>query len=643
MSFNSRRKKMRDRRRGSPIGPGLGRSVQYLRRYSFQALLPYLFMLVASLSQLAIPRMVRNIIDSVTSGVFANAIVSRLEQIPATALAQLLETLGTTAEKLAVDAGNAERTLITAGIGIVVFAILRGLFGFLQVFTAERNSQQVAFDMRNDLFDKIQRLSFSYHDRNRTGQLMVRATDDVEKVRLFIGQGLVQLVGAIFLLTGTLIVLFNTNARLALTVLPVLPVTLVLFIIFGSRVRPMFEQVQIKLSALNTVLLENLAGIRVVKAFTREKNEQAKFNTSADILMDQHIRLLRMFTILFPLTFLIANLGQAATLYFGGVQIIGGTLTLGEWQEFSLYLIYIFLPLAQFGFIITQMGQASASAERIFEILDARNEVADKPDSTELPTLDGSVAFENVTFRYFNSGEPVLHEVSFEAEPGQTVALLGATGSGKTTIINLLPRFYDPSEGAIKIGGHDIRDVTLDSLRSQIGIVLQETTLFSGTIRDNIAFGRPEAPQDEVVAAAQAAAAHEFIVSFPQGYDTPVGERGTTLSGGQKQRIAIARALLLEPRILILDDSTSSVDLVTEAHIQAALDQLMEGRTSFVIAQRISTVINADQILVLDKGTVVASGRHADLMEDSPIYAEIYHSQLVEDAPAAMPTEIVPA
>ena len=643
MSINSRRKKMRDRRGGSPIGPGLGRSVQYLRRYGFQAILPYLFMLVATLSQLAVPRMVRNIIDSVTSGVFATAIVSRLDQIPAAALAQLLETLGTTVEQLAADAGSAERTLITAGIGIVIFAILRGLFGFLQVFTAERNSQQVAFDMRNDLFDKIQRLSFSYHDRNRTGQLMVRATDDVEKVRMFIGQGLVQLVGAIFLLTSTLIVLFNTNARLALTVLPVLPVTLVLFIIFGSRVRPMFEQVQIKLSVLNTVLQEILAGIRVVKAFTREKNEQAKFNTSADILMDQHIRLLRMFTILFPLTFLIANLGQAATLYFGGVQIISGTLTLGEWQELSLYLIYISLPLAQFGFIITQMGRASASAERIFEILDARNAVADKSDAIKLPTLNGSVIFENVTFRYFNSDEPVLHEVSFEAKPGQTVALLGATGSGKTTIINLLPRFYDPSEGAIKIGGHDIRNVTLDSLRSQIGIVLQETTLFSGTIRDNIAFGRPEASQDEVVAAAQAAAAHEFIVSFPQGYNTPVGERGTTLSGGQKQRIAIARALLLEPRILILDDSTSSVDLVTEAHIQAALDQLMEGRTSFVIAQRISTVINADQILVLDKGTVVASGRHADLVEDSPIYADIYHSQLVEDAPATVPAETVPA
>jgi ATP-binding cassette subfamily B protein len=320
-------------------------------------------------------------------------------------------------------------------------------------------------------------------------------------------------------------------------------------------------------------------------------------------------------------------------LYFGGRQIIAATLTLGEWQEFSLYLVYLFLPIAQFGFIITQLGQASASASRIFEILDAKSDVTDKPGAVALPPVQGRVTFEDVTFRYFASGEAVLRNVSLEATPGQTVALLGATGSGKTTIINLLPRFYDPTEGRILIDGHDLRDVTLDSLRSQIGIVLQETTLFSGTIRDNIAFGRPDATLDQVIAAAKAASAHDFITSFPQGYDTPVGERGTTLSGGQKQRVAIARALLLDPRLLILDDSTSSVDVATEARIQHALDTLMKGRTSFVIAQRISTVLNADQILVLDKGAVVARGTHTELMEDSPIYAEIYNSQLVGDAP----------
>jgi ATP-binding cassette subfamily B protein len=332
---------------------------------------------------------------------------------------------------------------------------------------------------------------------------------------------------------------------------------------------------------------------------------------------------------MFPFIFLIANLGQAAITYFGGKQIILGLLSLGAWQEFSIYLMYLFFPVAQFGFIITQMGQASASAERIFEILDARSDIQDKPGAVPLPEVKGGVKFENVTFRYFGGGEPVLNNVSFEAKPGETIALLGATGSGKTTIINLLPRFYDPSEGRITIDGYDLRDVTLDSLRSQIGIVLQETTLFSGTIRENIAFGKPEATLEEIQNAAKAAAAHDFILSFPDGYNTHVGERGQTLSGGQKQRVAIARALLLNPRILILDDSTSSVDLNTEAQIQSALDTLMNGRTSFVIAQRIGTVINADQILVLDKGEIVEQGKHADLMENSAIYAEIYNSQIL--------------
>ncbi len=316
--------------------------------------------------------------------------------------------------------------------------------------------------------------------------------------------------------------------------------------------------------------------------------------------MRQQIVVSGVFSFLFPVIFLIANLGQAAVLYYGGRQIIAETLTVGEWQKFSLYLIFVFFPIGQLGFIISQMSQASASADRIFEILDAHNEVVDKPGAPPIPSLQGRVEFRNVTFRYFHSGEPVLSDISFTAEPGQMVALLGATGSGKSTVINLLPRFYDVSEGQVLIDGHDVRDVQLESLRSQIGIVLQETNLFSGTIRDNIAYGRPDASEEEIVAAAKAAAAHDFIMSFPAGYDTPVGERGTTLSGGQKQRIAIARALLLNPRILILDDSTSSVDVTTEALIQEALDRLMLGRTSVVIAQRISTVLHADQILVLD-------------------------------------------
>lgn len=634
------------RRQGKGLA-SLRRALSYLGHYRRQAVLPYIFMVVATLSQLAVPRMLRLIIDAVSQGVVAANVLEAWQEIPqvlqSQALPRVLDLMDLPADwtsghllaAMATDRAGAAQTLAYAALAIVFFAALRGLFAFLQVFWSERNSQDVAFDFRNDLYAKIQKLSFSYHDRNQTGQLMVRATDDVEKVRLFIGQGMLQLASAIVLLTGTLVILLSTNVRLTLAVLPVLPAAVLVFIVFGSRSQPLFASLQIKLSALNTILQENLAGIKLVKAYTREADEQAKFAKSTQELLKQQITLARLFSLLFPLVILIANLGQASAMYFGGRQIIFGTLSLGEWQEFSLYLIYIFFPLAQFGFIISQLGQASASAGRIFEILDTRSDITDATDAVELPPVRGEVRFEEVSFRYFNSGEPVLSSVSLQASPGQTVALLGATGSGKTTIINLIPRFYDPSEGRITIDGYELRRLKLSSLRSQVGIVLQETTLFAGTIAENIAFGKPEATMAEIQQAARLAAAHEFIMSFPEAYQTQVGERGVTLSGGQKQRIAIARALLLDPRILILDDSTSSVDLATEVQIQNALDTLMCGRTSFVIAQRISTVMNADQILVLERGRIVARGTHDELLENSEIYAEIYQSQLVQDAAQA--------
>lgn len=624
-------------RGGSGMKPNfaaLRRAIGYLGNQRRPAMIAYGALIFATIAQLAVPQLVQNMLEAVTNGTIANTV---LDRAPAAFLPMIAERLNLTVDQLRANSANAESLLVNAVLLVIAFAVIRGVFAFVQAYMSERVSQGVAFDFRNQIFAKIQRLSFSYHDQNQTGQLMIRATSDVENLRLFIAQGLVLAAQAFILLIATLIILFLTNWQLTLVILPTLPLAMILFVIFGSVAQPLFIAVQQKLSNLNTVLQESLAGMKVVRAFVREPYEQKRFETSATDLLSQSIKVARTFSFLFPVIFLIAQLGQAAILYFAGRGIVTGDLNLGEYQKFSLYLIYVFFPLGNLGFIISLMAQAASSAGRIFEILDAKSDVEDKTGATTLPSINGHVQFKDVTFRYFGGGDPVLRKVSLEAQPGQTIALLGATGSGKTTIINLLPRFYDATEGQILIDGLDVRDVTLDSLRSQIGIVLQETNLFSGSIRDNIAFGRPDASLDEVIAAAKAAAAHDFIMSFPNGYDTDVGERGTTLSGGQKQRIAIARALILDPRLLILDDSTSSVDLVTEYKIQKALDNLMKGRTSFVIAQRISTVLNADQILVLEKGQVVACGTHEELMEESAIYAEIYHSQLVGDAQATEP------
>jgi ATP-binding cassette subfamily B protein len=605
----------------------LRRAVRYVWQYPKVTWTAVGALLIATLAQLAVPQLIQEVIDTITSNVLNEAILD----LPANVQAFAAERLGLDLTVAQSELAGAERAILITGLIIVTFAVARGFFSFAQTYLSQVLSQNIAFELRNDLFAKIQRLSFSYHDRNRTGQLMIRATDDIEKLRLFLGQGLLLALQSIILLVGTLIILFLTDPQLTLVVLPLLPIAIISFMIFGAVAQPLFSEAQRRLSAVNTILQENLAGLKVVQASVAESREQVRFKGSIDSELDQRLRITRVFAILFPFIFLVANLGQAAVMYFGGRQILNGTLTLGEWQKFSLYLVYLFLPLGQLGFIISLMAQASASADRIFEILDAKNDVENKPDALELEATLGRIAFANVTFRYFEGSEPVLQDVSFVAEPGQTIALLGGTGSGKTTIINLIPRFYDVSAGQVTLDDHDVRDVTIESLRQGIGIVLQETTLFSGTIRDNIAFGRPNASDEEIIAAAKAAAAHDFIMEFPDEYETAVGERGSTLSGGQKQRIAIARALLMDPHILILDDSTSSVDLNTEYQIQKALDRLMEGRTSFVIAQRISTVLNADQILVLDNGRIVARGIHEELMEDSPIYAEIYHSQLSED------------
>jgi ATP-binding cassette subfamily B protein len=537
--------------------------------------------------------------------------------------------------RLIVDRGIAESNMtlvLWLALAMVAFAALRAVFSFFQGALMARSAQGIAFDARNQLYAKIQALSFSYHDRAQTGQLMTRATSDVDMVQRFVGHGFLMMVGAAAMMIGSLTFLFVTNWRLALVMMVIVVFTFTVFGTIASRVRPLFKTVQERLARLNVVLQENLVGVRVVKAFVREPYELERYTEANQELYSINVRIGRIFSIFMPMIFFTSSMAVLAVYWMGGSQVINGALSLGEMLAFVGYMMMAFFPMLMLTMIITMLSQAGASAERIFEVLDAQSEVVEREGATALVDVRGAVAFEDVSFRYFEHGEKVLDDVSFATEPGQVVALLGATGSGKSTVINLIPRFYDVSEGRVTIDGMDVRDSTIESLRSQIGIVFQETTLFAGTIKENIAFGRPEATMEEIEAAARAAEAHEFITEFPDSYDTPVGERGVTLSGGQKQRVAIARALLLNPRILILDDSTSSVDLETEYRIQQALDRLMEGRTSFVIAQRIATVLNADQILVLDQGQIAAHGVHEELMQESEIYAEIYHSQLIGDS-----------
>ena len=517
-------------------------------------------------------------------------------------------------------------------IALVVVALTRGLFNFLQAYWSEVTSQGVAFDLRNAIFEKLQNLSFSYHDRAQTGKLMTRMTSDVELVKQFVGTGLLQLISALILLIGTLVIMFIMNWFLALAIVVLLPIIMAILVLFIRQIMPASKAVQQKLGALNAILQENLAGMRVVKAFAREDYERTRYLNQNDELLQENLGMVRIFSKFFPLIFFIANLAVVAVVWIGRLQVINHQLSLGELVAFTGYLWFLLMPMFMMGMIGAMMSRAEVSAQRIFEVIDADSEVKDSPEAVPLPLVQGRVAFEDVSFRYIGGEQNVLSDVSFGAEPGKTIAILGETGSGKSTIINLIPRFYDVTVGRVTIDGYDVRDVAIDSLRSQIGIVLQETTLFSGTIRENIAYGCPDASMDEVIAVAKAAQAHDFILEQPDGYETIVGERGIGLSGGQKQRIAIARALLVDPRILILDDSTSSVDAETEYNIQQALLELMKGRTSFVIAQRISTVRNADMILLLSKGELVAQGKHDELLQTSELYAEILETQFGDRA-----------
>ncbi|MGA9351430.1 MAG: ABC transporter ATP-binding protein [Anaerolineae bacterium] len=531
-----------------------------------------------------------------------------------------------------IDEGVAKRDMavvLNTSLIMIGASVVDTLLAIGNTLLAVQVAYRFGTDVRSALFRKVQTLSFGNLDRLQTGQLLVRLTSDVNQVQMIVMLSLRILTRAPLLMLGSVVMLTVLSWRLALMMLVLLPTMMTVVWFLTTRTQPLFRRVQRKLDKLNTVLQENLAGVRVVKAFVRADHENARFEQANTALMAQTTQVMQLLAGLNPTLTLLLNLGMAALVWFGGQMVIGGGLTIGEIVASVNYLQFTVFPLLLLSMMVGPLSAAEASAGRILEVLDSVAEVQERPQARAVPDVTGRVAFENVCFSYNGDGqESVLRDINLVAEAGQTVAILGATGAGKSSLVHLIPRFYDVTQGRVTMDGVDVRDMTMDSLRAQMGVALQDTVLFSGTIRDNIRYGRPEATDAEVVAAARAAQAHDFIVALPQGYDTLVGQRGVNFSGGQKQRIAIARALLVQPRVLILDDSTSAVDVETEAKIEAALGQVMNGRTRFVIAQRISTVLNADKIVVLDRGQIVAGGTHTELMASSPIYREIYQSQL---------------
>lgn len=528
---------------------------------------------------------------------------------------------------------GSEQTLIIAAGAILAFAVGSGMSRFGLTYASETLGQKVAYDLRNKLYGNVQRLSYAYHDTVQTGQIMSRATEDVEAVRMFVSFASLRLLMIAGMLGFGIGGMFYFDWRLALISLATMPIIIWRSVRISTIMRPLWLLIQRSQARLAEIADEGLGGIRVVKAFSREPLEAEKFSKASavtrDLQLDQAITMAKHAPLMQGI--FIAQMG--ITVSVGALFISQGSINAGVVTAFLLWLTMLQMPVRMLGFMITMFSRAVAAGERVFEVLDTQSAVQEKEDALDLVDARGHVRFENVSFSY-SSASPVLSDIDIDATPGKIIALLGPTGSGKSTVVSLLPRFYDVSEGRITIDGEDIREFKLDSLRTNIGTVQQDVFLFVGTLRENIAYGRPGASQEEVEVAAKAARIHEFITTLPYGYDEWVGERGVTLSGGQKQRIAIARTILLNPRILVFDDSTASVDTQTEFLIQQALNVLMEGRTTFVIAQRLRTVLRADEILVLDEGKIVERGKHEELLTNNGLYRDIYDLELREQEEA---------
>ncbi len=543
----------------------------------------------------------------------------------AAGLALAIPRLTGQAIDLALSSSRTSALVFTA-LAIAGAGLLRSAISYWQSYLGEFLSQKVGYDLRNSIYDRLQRLSYAFHDRSQTGQLMSRTTVDVEAVRMFVGFALLRGLYFLVLLVGIAVVLFFLNWKLALLSLSVLPFISFRTVFIYRKLRVLWMKIQQGTGVLGSIVQENLVGARVVRAFAREAFESQKFRRQAEVIYNQEIESNNLIASNSPVMSFALLLAMGGVLWYGGKQVVDGALTQGEMAQFLLYLVMLNIPIRMLGWLTTLYSRAMSSGQRVFEILDAVSPVVEKPDAIDLNDVKGFVRFENVSFNYDSHGA-ALKDIKFEAKTGQIVALVGASGSGKSTIANLIPRFYDVTAGQITIDGIDVRDLSLASLRQHVGIVHQDTFLFSATIQENISYGKPDASLDEVIEAAKVARLHDFIMSLPDGYETWVGERGITLSGGQKQRLAIARSILLNPRIIIMDDSTSNVDTETEYFIQQALTRLLAGRTTFIIAQRLHSVQMADLILVLKDGCIVERGTHEELLARNRFYRQLYSLQ----------------